>query len=107
MKELYHCDAVFQHRRPKTRYLSLILYGFHPLHGRLFLNDFRGRGTILPALAPHHLIQRIVHLIGIEQDIVFKVCLQPLLHLLVVFHADAFCLQTGRHLWSQFCLIDI
>ncbi len=39
-QKFHHRDAVFQHRRLKTRDFPFILYGLHPLDGRLSLNNF-------------------------------------------------------------------
>ena len=33
LQEFHHCDAVFQHRTPKTRLFGGILDGLHALHG--------------------------------------------------------------------------
>ena len=98
IKEFCHCDAVAQHRRPKTRYFPFILYRLHPLDRRLILNDFRLGKAILTSLVPYHFIESVVYLIWVEQDIVLKVSLQAILYLFVVLHFEILRLQIGHNL---------
>ena len=97
LQELNHGDAVFQHRRLKTRYLGGVLHGLHPLDGRFFLH----------LLAGNSLIECIVHLVGVEQDVILEVALQATDDILVVVDLDALLPQVGRHLGRQLHLIYI
>ena len=94
-QELHHSDAVFQHRRPKTRYLCGIFDGLHAFYRRLIFNN----------LTRDALIESIVHLIRIEQDIIFEVVLQPVANILVGSHSHPFGLEISLYLGSEFIRI--
>ena len=97
LQEFYHCDAVFQHRRPKTRYLGGVLDGFHPFDGRFLLYLFTG----------NDLVESVVHLVGVYQNVILKVVLQSTGDVLVVVHLDTLILQVSRDCRCQFYLINI
>ena len=97
LQKLYHSDAVFQHRTPKTLLFGGILHGFHPLDGRLLLYPLTGHG----------LIERVVHLVGIHQDVIVEIALQPGLHGFVVVHLDVVLLEISCDLGCQLLLINI
>ena len=96
-QEFYECDAVFQHRLPKTRYLCLIFDGFHGGNGRLPSDDFLGLDGFR---------QRVTGLVGVDEDIVFKVILQPFLHLVVTIYGDIVFSQISGNHGSQLLRID-
>ena len=103
IEELHESDAVFQHRRPKTRYLRLVLDGLHPFDGRLFLHDFR----LWTLFLPYHLVKCIVHLVGIEKDVILKIIFQTLLHILIGIDPYLFGFQVIQNLGRQLLLIYI
>ena len=92
-----HGDAVAQHRHPKTRLFGGVFDGLHAFDGRLVLHLFACDGAV----------ERVVHLVGVEQDVILKIVLQSLCHVAVVVHLDAVLRQIGRDGRRELLLIYI
>ena len=96
-QELHHSDAVAEHRLMKTRYLGIVLYGFHRRHGRCSSHD---------AVTGSGFVECIVDAVGVEQDVIFEIVLQPFLHIPVVVHVDSRLFQAGKRLGGQLPVVN-
>ena len=96
-QESGHGDAVAQHRLMKTPHLAFVLHGFHLRDGRLGSNDF----------ARDALVERVVHLVGVEQDVILEVVAQSLAHVRVVVNLHSLSFQVGQDVSRHLHLIYI